>query len=363
MEFIFTLLFTVIFLFPSFGQLTVLTALEESIYETSGLIYLNEKLITHNDSGGQSALYELDSTTGIVTRTVAINNATNTDWEDLAHDDTYIYIGDFGNNIGSRIDLKVYRILIADYLINDEVNADVINFEYADQIDFTPTQFSTNFDAEALMAYNDQLYIFTKNWGDNQTNIYALSKMPGSYTISKVDSIDVQGLVTAATYNIQTESIVLTGYNSINPFVIEIKDFDLEEFSNGVLKKYNIQPSIGISTQIESIAVWNHNQYYLTAEQSIVGDSVLFRLEIETVLGVEHAKKSKDMIYPNPAADLVYVDCEDFLEARIYDLKGVLHKVSSDKEIIVSSLKRGIYVLLINKSIADAIVGYKLIVD
>jgi hypothetical protein len=33
-----------------------------------------------------------------VLRTVAITNATNVDWEDIAQDASYIYIGDIGNN-------------------------------------------------------------------------------------------------------------------------------------------------------------------------------------------------------------------------------------------------------------------------
>jgi len=80
----------------------------ESISETSGLIYYDNKLITHNDSGNAAELYEINSVNGSITRTITISNATNIDWEDIAQDDTYIYIGDIGNNSGSRTDLKFY---------------------------------------------------------------------------------------------------------------------------------------------------------------------------------------------------------------------------------------------------------------
>ena len=69
-------------LLPSlcFGQqLTLVTTLQNSIEETSGLINLDGRLITHNDSGSQPILYELDSVSGNVTRSVTIKNATNTD--------------------------------------------------------------------------------------------------------------------------------------------------------------------------------------------------------------------------------------------------------------------------------------------
>ena len=145
MKLIFT--WITITIFPSliYGQkLTLVTALADSIKETSGLIYLNQKLITHNDSEGRAALYEIDTVSGNVTRSVALSNA-------------------------------------------------------------------TNFDAEALISYGDSLYIFTKNWGDKWTNIYALPKTPGTYQISKADSINAQGLVTGASYNPLSKTILFVG--------------------------------------------------------------------------------------------------------------------------------------------------------
>ena len=86
--------------------------LPNSISETSGLLFYNGKLITHNDSGDAANLYELDTIRGNITRTITISNATNSDWEDITQDDTHIYIGDFGNNSnGNRQDLKIYKIL------------------------------------------------------------------------------------------------------------------------------------------------------------------------------------------------------------------------------------------------------------
>ncbi|MCD4681234.1 MAG: hypothetical protein K8S00_12690, partial [Bacteroidales bacterium] len=67
-------------------QISSVTTLHDSIEETSGLIYLNHKLITHNDSGGEAALYEIDSISGNVVRKVFISNAKNTDWEDICYD-------------------------------------------------------------------------------------------------------------------------------------------------------------------------------------------------------------------------------------------------------------------------------------
>ncbi|MDP5028761.1 MAG: hypothetical protein NWQ14_11100 [Flavobacterium sp.] len=58
--------------------------------ETSGLLFYNNSIITFNDSGGDANLYEINSTTGNILRTVSITNATNVDWEDITQDASFI---------------------------------------------------------------------------------------------------------------------------------------------------------------------------------------------------------------------------------------------------------------------------------
>lgn len=344
-------------------QVIVLTTLQDSIRETSGLIYLNQKFITHNDSEGRPALYELDSITGNVTRTVAVSNATNIDWEDIDCDSTYLYIGDFGND-GSRRDLKIYRLPISGYLTtdNDTVMADTIHFSYSDQTDFTPAAFSTNFDAEALISYNDSLYIFTKNWGDSWTNIYALPKTPGTYQASRVDSIYAQGLVTGATFNPASQKILLVGYTLVSPFIIEISNFTSNEFSNGTIKRYVIPPPTDFSFQMEGITFLNENQYYITAEKFGNLKSGLYRLDADYISGLESEKEMADLIYPNPASDVIHVKHEDLSTVEIYDLQGVLQKSSSGEYIYIADLGKGMYITLIKNARGDKSVSQKLII-
>ena len=262
--------------------MTLESPLSNSLAETSGLINLNGTLITHNDSGGLAELYEIDTTTGTISRRVEVSNATNIDWEDLSHDGTYIYIGDFGNNNGNRTDLRVYRILVSDYLStpDDTVMADVIDFSYADQTDFTTNLNNTNYDAEALISYQNDLYIFTKNWVDNQSNIYQLSNQPGSYSISKVDMINSQGLITGGTYNSLTGSIVLVGYDLPQPFTVELSGFSGGLFSNGSLSRFDINAPASYSIQIEAIAINENSNYYVTAEDSPFGTQGMFNLDL-----------------------------------------------------------------------------------
>jgi putative lipase involved disintegration of autophagic bodies len=84
--------------------------LPSEIKETSGLLLIDGKIITHNDRGDAANLYEIDSLSGNLLRTIRITNATNEDWEDLAEDENHIYIGDFGNNDGNRTNLRIYKI-------------------------------------------------------------------------------------------------------------------------------------------------------------------------------------------------------------------------------------------------------------
>ncbi|MEL7534095.1 MAG: hypothetical protein AAFN10_22495, partial [Bacteroidota bacterium] len=91
--------------FPLSAQinLTSFSTLPNTINETSGLAANgSNKVWTHNDSGGQNKLYEID-TMGNITRTLTILNATLVDWEEMAQDDQgNFYIGDFGNNGNAR---------------------------------------------------------------------------------------------------------------------------------------------------------------------------------------------------------------------------------------------------------------------
>ena len=65
--------------------------LPNNVNETSGLLFFDGKIITHNDSGGEPNLYEIDSLTGNLLRTIAINNASNVYWEAITEEKpTYI---------------------------------------------------------------------------------------------------------------------------------------------------------------------------------------------------------------------------------------------------------------------------------
>ena len=343
-------IFSLLFLFPLPGrgqELIYVAKLAERLEESSGLIFLNGKLITHNDSGDEALLYVLDTVSGNVTRTVSLSNADNIDWEDICRDSSYIYIADFGNNNGNRKDLRVYRLKISDYLTtaNDSVMVDTILFSYSDQRNFSPGPYASNFDAEAIIAYRDSLFIFTKNWGNFRTNIYALPKVPGNYQIGKVDSMNVQGLITGAVYDGERNALWLTGYTFTKPFIIEVSAFSSYNFSGGTIQRYLPAIPAGVSIQIESIAKTRDNQYYLTAEKSISGTAALYRFEASP-LGVDLIDREGGLLFPNPGYDIIHLKGLDLSGIEIYDLSGLLRKTSEGATVCISGLNPGTYLLL-----------------
>ncbi len=46
----------------------------------------------------EALLYGLNPETGEILQRIEIENVKNRDWEDITIDETYFYVGDFGNN-------------------------------------------------------------------------------------------------------------------------------------------------------------------------------------------------------------------------------------------------------------------------
>lgn len=200
-------------------SLTTISNVPSAITETSGLIATGpNKLWSHNDSGSGAELYCFD-TTGTLLRTLVVSNASNVDWEEITSDvQGRFYIGDFGNNSNNRSNLRIYRIPPPDNVVGDSVVAEIIDFDYPDQIAFPPVDSLKKFDMEAMVALGDSLYLFSKNRTDpfdGFTRCYRLPQAPGAYTAVLCDSFycgpgpQVQNWVTAAALSPNGEHLVL----------------------------------------------------------------------------------------------------------------------------------------------------------
>lgn len=325
-----------------YAQTTLpLSSLENEINESSGLIYLNNTLITHNDSDQLPNLYEVDPTTGNVTRTVHVANAQNKDWEDIATDDTYIYIGDFGNNQGNRTDLKIYRIGIDTYLNtpNDTVYADSILFNYADQTDFSTSNFTTPYDAEALICFRDSLFIFTKNWSNSTTAIYSIPKTPGSYSSIKQDSINTGFLVTGADYDTLNQKIALIGYGFNSATLLEIGNIT-GKISAATISSFAINCSE--SYQVEGVAYSNNNCLHISAEQHSSGAAILYELCTPNLYLLELQAKQV-LVYPNPVSECLHISLSEKDHYTVTSSFGSQIYSGKEPNLDVRNLSPGVY--------------------
>lgn len=339
------LIFSAIQIYAQDIAVTTVVPLDGLVWETSGLIWLEDRLITHNDSGGGHYLYEIDTVDGEVMRTVVVANAASSDWEDICYDDNYIYVGDFGNNAGTRTDLRIFRLSITDYLTtpNDTVYCDTIAFNYADQTDFEPAVYTTNYDAEAFIAHNDSLYLFSKNWGNLETNVYSIPKEPGTYTVSIIDNFNTDGLVTGAAYDPIKNEILLCGYNFITPFLYFIKGFSGNEFSAG--DQLRVSPSFEGSFQIEGSTALGNHSFFVSSEKVDTGGSFLHRIDISNFASLPIRQNENIAIYPKRVKSILNVTGANEYQIQVFNSNGQLVNSGFGNQIDLGALTSGIYII------------------
>lgn len=337
--------------------------LPTEVEETSGLFRGGNYLYTHNDNTDVN-LYALDSITGQIMQIIPLTGAANIDWEDATQDENYIYVGDFGNNSnGNRTNLKIIRFDKAQLQAGNP-QPQYINFSYSNQSSFTPAGGNnTDFDCEAVIASQDSLYLFTKQWNAKKTTVYRLPKTPGTYVAQLKETYNVNGLITGAAYLEDKRLVVLTGYSStVQPFLYLLYDFEGHNFFSGNKRKLNVSLSFH---QTEGIATTNGTDYFVTNEklsQFIINTpQKLHRFNLAPylqgyldrlpVLGTpEQDLQTGIRIYPNPAGDILYIDCDVSLIGTGYyfidmtgkmPLQGVLRNVHN--ELDISSIADGLY--------------------
>ncbi len=256
------------------------TKLSDTLLETSGLIAFDNLLWTHNDDH-DTTIYGLD-TNGKIQNKIELKKVKNNDWEEITQDSSYIYIGDFGNNYqGNRNDLHILRIEKASFLRNKAV-IDTISFSYSNQTDFRlQKENTTNFDCEAFVILQDSIYLFTKQWKQKKTSVYALPKIPGKYIAQLKETLNVDGLITGATILTGKNEIVLCGYSkTLQPFLYLLFDYQNNDFATG--NKRKIKLSLPFH-QIEGIATFDGKLFYLTNESFIRKPFLNIPQEIHTV--------------------------------------------------------------------------------
>lgn len=236
--------------------------LSDTLSETSGLIEWENYLYTHNDDKDLH-LYQLDKN-GRILKNIKLEGIQNKDWEAIAQDETHLFLGDIGNNVGgNRRDLTIYKIRKATLFDNPEIEQ--IEFAYANQMDFRKQKTNkTDFDAEAIVVTENDLFIFTKQWTSKQTNIYKLPKTSGNFTAELIATLPVNGLISGAAYVPNQNRVVLCGYSKkLKPFLYILFNFTDLTFEKSHLQKIKLKLPFH---QIEGISTTDGVIFYLTNE-------------------------------------------------------------------------------------------------
>lgn len=258
--------------------------------ETSGLAWIQGRLFSINDGDNSNQIHELHPLTGELIRSITVVNASNRDWEDLAVGDGYLFIGDFGNNLGTRKDLAIYRIPIFDVLNSVQVSAERIDFHYPEQSDFSGTDENHPFDCEAMVFYNGKLHLFTKNRGTEDSHHYVLKNEIFVQSAVFLETIETESLISAAEIDATTGEIILLGMRPFgtNPYEQVIWIYQLE---NEKLKSIHPKIKIGdlsLRGNTEGLALGNDKMLWVSSEfASLQGfPEIAPKLTLFSLLGV-----------------------------------------------------------------------------
>ena len=356
--------------------------ISDRINETSGLIYWDNKLWTQND-GRDTHIYSLDIADGAIKDSFDLAPAKNIDWEEIAQDSTYLYVGDFGNNVsGNRTDLQILRVekesLLSRLPAGQEgmTKIDTISFKYGDQTDFNEKPVNeTDFDCEAFFVTENHIYLITKQWKRDQSAFYKLPKSPGNYQAERIGTLDVKGLTTGCTY-LDKKILALSGYDhSLNPFIYLLYNFEGTDFLDANKRKIKLALPLH---QVEAITTNDGLNYFITNEHfdsqsGIIFPQQLHKIDLAPYLGQYIAEKdglglnevkhiAQPTVFPNPSKGHFWLkgfkNDKDH-KFQIFNVFGqvMLHGSYSatNNHLDLSGFSSGIYFLKIDGQISETL--------
>jgi hypothetical protein len=233
--------------------------LTQGILESSGLCPAPETgtYFTFGDDGQQPTVWRVDGTGQQVGEFTL--GAPNHDWESLSRDQSgNYYMGDCGNNGSDRQNLAILRFQPA-----TPSQVQKINFKYPDQTAFPPSKSERNFDCEASLWHDGQVYLFTKDRATQSTcKVYTVPDQPGSYTAKMVTKLAIPGEVTDATLAPDGHRLVLLARQEL--FILDGNSWA------DILKATPRQVSLQGAGQTEGAAFKDQNTLLITTEQGDV---------------------------------------------------------------------------------------------
>jgi hypothetical protein len=219
------------------------------------------------------------------------------------------------------------------------VEVDTIRFTYAEQKTFTPANMATRFDCEAFIAWNDSLYLFTKDWVDFRTAVQALPAVPGSHQARLRGRFDVQGLVTDATW--VQDTLVLLGYAGLlQPFLWTFAGPSPGAFFPGRALRTDLLLPL---TQMEAVAWAGGDSLLLSNEGDRFGPARLWGMTLPAFPPLEEALA----IGPEGRRSKVYHASGEAKAFVLDSLGAILHEVPIDVDgsLLLDAMTMGSYLL------------------
>jgi hypothetical protein len=294
------------------------TVLHERVRGSSGLVIIDNAFWTHGD-GAKQHLHRIAPDTAEVLGSVTLWDHRTDDWEDIAQDDSCIYIADVGNSSGLKTkdkdnELRIYgvhksKLAQAENLSRDDKDYILFTYPpaefrggpdpaYAKDEKGTPAH---HWDCEAMAVMGPHVYLFTKNWRchgnapradcdpdkNGHTSMYKLYKRYTSsnrpHTAEWTGTLDAQGLVTGAAVDAPRKRLALVGseQGSYKPFLIIVEGFpDAPLAASATRYLLDICPA-----QVEAVAWGPTGELYITCEKEI--DAPITPATLWRVLGEE----------------------------------------------------------------------------
>lgn len=228
------------------------SVLSDTIRENSGLSFFGNQLFTINDGGNRSEVFEINPKDGKI-RNTQIIPVRNVDWEALDFSDKALYIGDFGNNLGTRKDLKIFKIPYQNSKFQTD-SIKTIPFYFEENKEINPKNLNTDFDMEAMVFIDGKIHVFTKEWVSKSTSHYIINPNESILQPAQfVEKIATGFVVTDASYF--DKKLYLLGYTKKTEAYLMVFD----ETKPGIFfetkpRKFYLGSTLFLS-QLEGIAV------------------------------------------------------------------------------------------------------------
>jgi hypothetical protein len=205
----------------------VVSVLPSTLEETSGVAASRDHqgvFWTHNDSGGDPAVFAVDSSGSVIGR-VTLAGVTNRDWEDIGigpcepGGETCLFVGDVGDNNEHHDNIAVYRFPEPDPRTDTLAPlVDVLRATYPDG----PR------DAESLFVTEAGIHIVNKGWS-HAVELYRLAPPYSLDTTEVLERVQrlappptsVSAHVTAAGVDHDGERVAIRTYSTLRFFQIE----------------------------------------------------------------------------------------------------------------------------------------------